>query len=84
VLAQELVELKSKRAPASDGDSAKRAFEAGIMVSLARMLSQFKEEHVDRIRQSVDSPTQLAKLRRSCGGRLEELEKSVRHDGKGL
>jgi GTP1/Obg family GTP-binding protein len=54
------------------------------MASLTRMLSQFKEEQVGRIRQSVDSPTRLAELRRSCEGRLDELEKSVRHDGKGL
>ncbi len=80
--AQELVELTTKRA--SDQGSAKKAFEAGIMASLTRMLSQFKEEQVGQIRQAVDSAPRLAELRRSCEGRLDELEKSVRHDGKGL
>ena len=72
--AQELVELTTKRA--SDQGSAKKAFEAGIMASLTRMLSQFKEEQVGRIRQSADSATRLAELRRSCDGRRDANQKT--------
>jgi hypothetical protein len=48
-LAQELVELKGKRA--SDQGAAAKAFETGLEISMARMLNEFKQEQVDRIRQ---------------------------------
>ncbi len=78
VLEQELRELKTKRA--SDQESAEKAFDAGLMVALARMLRQFKEEHVARIRQSLDSTDRLAELRQSCNGRLGNLEDDARQE----
>ncbi len=74
-LARELVELMGKRA-SGDG-AAEQAFEAALNRVLARMLDQFKTEQVGQLRQIVDSTTRLAALRRSCNGRIGELEKSV-------
>jgi hypothetical protein len=81
-LALELAELKRTRAP--DQAAAVQAFEAGLKVSVARMLSQFKEELVERVRQSIDSASRLAQLRGACNGQLGKLEKSAIHHGQEL
>ena len=81
-IALELAELKRTRAP--EQAAAVQAFEAGLKVSVARMLAQFKEEQVERVRQSIDSASRLAELRRSCNGRLEELENSALQHGQEL
>jgi hypothetical protein len=81
-LAQKLAELKRTRAP--DQAAAVQAFEAGLKVSVARMLSRFKEEQVARVRQTIDSAGRLAELRRACNGRLGKLEKSALQNGQEL
>lgn len=79
-LAPEIAELKDKRA--SDQGAAVKAFEAGLATLTTRMMKEFKEEQVTRIRRSVDTDARLAELRRPCHGRLGELEESARHDGQ--
>jgi hypothetical protein len=51
-------------------------------MATARMLKEFKEEQIERVRQSVDTANRLAELRRSCHDRLGELEDSVHQEGQ--
>jgi hypothetical protein len=76
--AQEVRELEARRSP--DENTAVQAFETGIEVLLARLLNDFKRERLVQLRQTVDSPDRLAALSRSCDGRVEALEKTVRQE----
>jgi hypothetical protein len=81
-LALQLAELK--RAGAPDQATAVKAFEAGLKVSVARMVARFKKELVERVRQSIDTASRLAQLRGACKGRLGKLEKSTIQHGQEL
>jgi hypothetical protein len=81
-LGRKLAELKRTGAP--DQSAAAQAFEAGLKVSVARMAAKFKEELGERVRQSIDSASRLAKLRGACNGRLWKLEKSAIEQGQEL
>lgn len=73
-----------KRIPALTRQSATQAFETGIATFLARMLKEFKEERLSRIKQTIDSAGRLAELSSACNGRLGELEKLSRKGGEVL
>jgi hypothetical protein len=81
-LAADMAALKQN--PASTKIAARAALEARLQAVLARLLRQFREEQVGRIRSSIDSISRLATLRNACDGRLGELEKPLRRDGRGI
>ena len=81
-LAERLVHLTQQRA--RDANAAKKAMELGLMDAITRLFELFKQNEVGRIRNLVDSPDRLQDLGTSCDGRIAELERSVRRDGKDL
>lgn len=76
LLARYLGELKAR--PATGETAAKKALETGLLAASARLIEQFNENEVARIREEIDSSTQLAALGASCNGRLAELERNIR------
>lgn len=80
-IAHKLEELKAQRAP--DEDSARRAMEAGVLGVSAQLIQQFYK-NVGPIRETIDSPAQLAALSASCNGRVGELEGRVRRGEREL
>jgi hypothetical protein len=48
------------------------------------MAAKFKEELTERVTQSIDSGSRLAKLRGACNGRLGKLEKRAIEHGQEL
>ena len=81
-LGQRLAHLKQQRA--RDANAAKKAMELGLMDAITRLFERFKQNDVGRVRNLVDSPARLHDLAISCDGRIAELERSVKRDGKDL
>jgi hypothetical protein len=80
-LAEQLRELKAQRA--ADEVSAKSTMETGLLSASARLMEEFTQE-ARQIREQIDSPSRLAELSASCHGRIDALERSVRHGERKL
>jgi len=77
--AREIGKLMRKTAP--DKETSIQAFEGGLASLLGGLYRVF-EPAIERSRQDVDTPTALAQLRSSCGGRLHELEREITVPGR--
>jgi hypothetical protein len=62
-----------KRRPSPSAKEAESSFERGMTEALADMERRFLALQA-RTRESVDSPEEIARLQRACGGRLQRLE----------
>ena len=66
-----------KQSTAADGASTNKAFEAGLWSIVRDIVEDFKHDMAEerpRIREEIDSPEKLHRLRSACGGRVREIE----------
>jgi hypothetical protein len=80
-LAEQLRELKAQRA--ADEVSAKRTMETRLLSASARLMEEFTQK-AGQIREQIDTPARLAALSALCHGRIDALERGVRHGERKL